>query len=50
MIVAKRATLHELRTVYDIEDLWDFHESIDLEIALQESPTEKTKRPKMGRR
>jgi len=36
-----KATLHELRTVYTLDDLADFHEELDLEDAIAAKQMEK---------
>lgn len=36
-----KATLHELRTVYSLDDIADFHEECDLEDAIAALPPEK---------
>lgn len=37
MIVANKATLDQLRTVYDVADLYDMHDAIDYEIEIAEA-------------
>lgn len=39
------ATIHELRTIYSIDDLADFHEVMDLEEHLQAKAMEEASRP-----
>lgn len=41
-MISKYATLHELQTIYDVSDLFDFHDAIDIELELEEANAPKT--------
>lgn len=48
-VMAGKCSLHDLRTIYTIDDLADFHEMIDLEESIHAKQREEAERARKRR-